>query len=59
MPINETDQAFIHIQVIDETHCDYILYARKEVEPFDFEIKMITHCIRVNNQWEVDNVEYF
>lgn len=61
MPITEADQAFIHIQVIDDDHFNCIVYARNQAAPFNFEAKIIYHYIRTgptSDDFVVSEVEY-
>lgn len=59
MPIDNTDQVFVHIQVIDDTHFNYIVFERSEVAPFQFQIRIINYCSKVNGEWQVDSTETF
>ncbi len=58
MPIDDTDQTFAHIQVVDNDHFNYVVYVRLDTEPFNFVPKIIYHCVKVNSEWQIDTVEY-
>lgn len=57
MPIEASDTAFTHIQVVDDTHFNYIVYVRKDTPPHDFEAKLIYRCSFVNGNWVIDSIE--
>lgn len=58
MPIEESDQTFMHIQWISQTEQKIIFYARREEAPFDFIPRVIYKLIFTNGDWSVDSVEY-
>lgn len=55
--LDESDQTFVHIQWIDNTHFNYIVYQRRDVAPFDFRPRLIYHCLLVNGSWQLTSTE--
>lgn len=58
MPIEESDQAFMHIQWISESEFKVIAYKRREIAPFDFVARVIYSCSIVNGNQVINSIEY-
>lgn len=58
MPLESTDQHFVHIEVLDQTHFKYIVYVRQETEPFNFVPRIIYYSSFNGQAWVMDHVEY-
>ncbi len=58
MPIEETDQTYMHIEYTDSTHFTCTFMKRREVAPFDFVPRVIQSCAFIDGDWIILSTEY-
>jgi len=54
MPIESTDNEFVHIQWLSTTQFNLIVYQRRQEEPFDFKYKYV----HADDEWSLLSVEH-
>lgn len=58
MPIESTDNEFVHIQWLSTTQFNLIVYQRRQEEPFDFRPIIKYKYVHADDEWSLVSVEH-